>query len=90
MRSWALARVAELSSLGLCGFILKRNSPSCGLIGVKLYPRAGGEPALLGVGLFAQALKERFPGLPLADEEMLRDPAAVNRFLAQAWGLSRP
>jgi hypothetical protein len=35
----------------------------------------------MGSGLFAAALMAAFPGLPVEDEEQLRDPAALAAFL---------
>lgn len=83
MGVWARATAESLEPLGLCGFVLKRGSPSCGPAGVKLYAmsESGKEPRLDAVGLFARALAERYPGLPLADEEMLADRRVAAGFL---------
>jgi uncharacterized protein YbbK (DUF523 family) len=91
MRRWARGRLAELE--GLSGFVLKSRSPSCGLEGVDLWPvRPGGAPAPAGRGLFAEALRGRWPDLPVAEEEDLRDPRARRRFLEQvrAYRRGRP
>ncbi len=84
--AWARATVESLAPLGLCGFVLKRGSPSCGIAGVKLYTSAGSTvpPRLAATGLFAHVLGERFPDLPLADEEMLGDRAFAAAFLRRA------
>jgi uncharacterized protein YbbK (DUF523 family) len=83
MLAWAVATTESLEPLGLCGFVLKRGSPSCGPAGVKLYATTdeGEEPRPAATGLFAHALAERYPGLPLADEEMLVDRSAAAGFL---------
>ena len=52
-------RVAELSSEDLSGYVLKKDSPSCGLERVKIYD-AQGVPERSGQGLFASRLAERF------------------------------
>jgi uncharacterized protein YbbK (DUF523 family) len=72
-----------MEPLGLCGFVLKRGSPSCGPGGVKLYATTDREeePSLAATGLFARALAERYSGLPLADEEMLADRGMAAAFL---------
>ena len=100
MLAWALATMESLEPLGLCGFVLKRGSPSCGPAGVKLYatmdPCEEARPA--ATGLFARALAERYPELPLADEEMLADRGVASRFLRRVrarwrsldWGDFRP
>jgi uncharacterized protein YbbK (DUF523 family) len=86
MQSWAVATVESLEPLGLCGFVLKRGSPSCGLGGVKLYAATDleEEPRLAATGLFARVLAERYPDLPLADEEMLADRTVAAGFLRRA------
>ena len=59
MTTYADARVAALAAEDLCGYILKKDSPSCGMTRVKVY---GGEGSAVevGVGIFAQALLTRF------------------------------
>jgi uncharacterized protein YbbK (DUF523 family) len=83
MLAWAEATMDSLEPLDLCGFVLKRGSPSCGPVGVKLYAASGRgeEPRPVATGLFARALAERYPGLPLADEEMLADRSVAAGFL---------
>ena len=83
----AAARLRALRALGLSGYVLKRNSPSCG-------PRvkavdASGARRRAGAGVFARALREAFPGLPIVDESQLRDAAARKRFLARATAYAR-
>jgi uncharacterized protein YbbK (DUF523 family) len=80
MASFAERRARELAGLRLSGFVLKKNSPSCGPEGV---PIAGDVPDATGRGLFAQALIDALPGLPIEDEERLRDPDILARFLDQ-------
>lgn len=73
MRRFAAARVAELEGHDLGGYILKKDSPSCGMERVKVHQEKG--PARRnGVGLFADALLERFPNLPIEEEGRLCDP----------------
>jgi uncharacterized protein YbbK (DUF523 family) len=85
MQAWARATAESLEPLGLCGFVLKRGSPSCGPGGVKLYATTepGEEPCPVAAGLFARALAERYPGLALVDEEMLADRRVAARFLCR-------
>ena len=56
MQAYADRRVAELAGAELDGYVLKADSPSCGLE---------------GPGLFAAALLARLPDLPIADERTL-------------------
>ena len=78
MHAWAHQRACELAALDLSGYVFKARSPSCG-IGDVIIRDAGGERR--GRGLFAQALIEALPDLPVADEASLSDPAARARFL---------
>src|SRR3954469_1881768 len=55
MRAWAARRAVELAALDLDGYVLKKDSPSCGLERVKVYG-TGGIPRKDGRGLFAAAL----------------------------------
>jgi uncharacterized protein YbbK (DUF523 family) len=79
MRTWAGQRIAELQSLDLAGFVVKARSPSCGVRDVPIHAAAG--DAGTGPGMFAAMLIESAPGLPVEDEERLRDPGARARFI---------
>jgi len=75
---------AFLGSLGkVLGFILKRGSPSCGPRDVKQFYASDLEQHVDrdGVGFFAQAVGERFSGVPVTDEVELMDCGARGRFL---------
>lgn len=67
----------------LCGFILKAKSPTCGLERVKLYSKQNALGQKTGVGLFAHAIKEQYPHLPLEEEGRLQDPWLRENFLMQ-------
>jgi uncharacterized protein YbbK (DUF523 family) len=69
MNAWAARRVEELTRENLSGYVLKSNSPSCGMNG----------------GLFAEALLRRFPDLPIEEESRLRDPHVRERFLTRVF-----
>jgi uncharacterized protein YbbK (DUF523 family) len=79
MTAFCRAKVGELEKEALCGFIFKANSPSCGLFGVCIHN--SGIPAGTGRGLFAAALVERFPLLPVEEERGLNDPEARGKFI---------
>lgn len=85
MRSWADRRVEELAAADLDGYILKSDSPSCGLERVNLFSEDGGEPTLDARGLFAEALMQRLPELPVEEEGRLNDPALRDRFTARVF-----
>jgi uncharacterized protein YbbK (DUF523 family) len=84
MLAWARRRVEELAGEGLCGFVFKSNSPSCGLEGVDVF-EPDGVARKVGVGLFARAFMRRFPALPAAQEERLHDPDLRERFIERVF-----
>ena len=73
MGDWAQQKVEDLAAAGLHGFVLKKDSPSCGLERVRVYGDKG--PAVRrGRGLFARELVARLPCLPVEDDGRLQDP----------------
>jgi len=82
LERFAEERVRALRALDLCGYILKRDSPSCGFDGVNVYDE-NGEARREGVGLYAAALRKAYPQLPVEDEGRLHDPAVRKNFVAQ-------
>jgi uncharacterized protein YbbK (DUF523 family) len=52
----------------LSGFILKKDSPSCGMQRVKVYPEQGGPAFRSGQGIFARILMQQHPFLPVEEE----------------------
>ena len=79
MVMFSAARVRELLDQDLDGYVLKADSPSCGLEGVKVYDPSG-SPERSGRSRFAAALLERFPDLPVEDEGRLSDPRLREQF----------
>ena len=88
MLSYATRRVDTLADDALCGFVLKKDSPTCGLERVKVYG-TGGVPARSGRGLFADALATRFPLLPLEEEGRLNDPRLRENFVERIFAYRR-
>lgn len=90
MGEYARRRVGELGTLALSGYILKRASPSCGMERVKVYREApGGAPAAAGRGLFARALLEAYPALPVEEEGRLTDPRLREGFITRVFAFRR-
>ena len=83
MQQFSTRRLRELERLELSGYVFKARSPSCGIGGVPLIGARGAETPD-GVGLFAQALIEHFPLLPVEDEGRLHDPQTLKDFLKRA------
>jgi uncharacterized protein YbbK (DUF523 family) len=68
------------------GFLLKSRSPSCGLSDVKVYSGSKRKQALLTAkshGFFGGLALKLYPGLAIADERRLENPASTKRFLAR-------
>lgn len=67
----------------LSGYILKKDSPSCGMERVRLYK--GDTPDRIGVGLYAKRLMENFPHLPVEEEGRLGDPILRENFIQRVF-----
>ena len=97
MNDWADRRAAALAAQRLSGYILKKDSPSCGMTRVKRYPAsddrtpagARGTPSRDGVGLFAAALARHLPDLPIEEEGRLRDPVLRDTFIEGVFAYHR-
>ena len=81
-------RVRALAETDLCGFVLKKDSPSCGLERVKVYDRHG-TSARTGRGRFAAALAARLPMLPIEEEGRLSDPKLRDNFVERVFAYRR-
>ncbi|MBU0632631.1 DUF523 and DUF1722 domain-containing protein [bacterium] len=76
------AELKRLKQMRLSGVILKARSPSCGVGTTKTYSKGGfieGE----SYGLFAKAFKEKYPFLPMEEEDRLCDPWFRENFVMQ-------
>jgi len=87
MDRWRRDRIRELLRAGLCGYVLKKDSPSCGLERVRVHGSRG--VARTGRGLFAQALVDAMPNLPIEDEGRLHDPALRENFVERVFAYQR-
>jgi uncharacterized protein YbbK (DUF523 family) len=67
----------------ICGYIFKARSPSCGTAGVATWTEQGLENGTNGTGVYAAALIEAIPGLPVTDEERLQDPLQRKLFIEE-------
>ncbi len=92
MRDFSRARAEALAAARLDGYVLKKDSPSCGMERVKVYSGAGhgaGAPAKDGRGIFAQALLARLPHLPAEEEGRLNDPLLRENFVTRVFAHHR-
>jgi uncharacterized protein YbgA (DUF1722 family)/uncharacterized protein YbbK (DUF523 family) len=82
-------RVSALAKADLSGYVLKKDSPSCGMERVKVYGRPGASPERSGRGLFAAALMARLPDLPVEEEGRLADPRLRENFIERVFAYRR-
>lgn len=88
MQQYAELKARELEKLDLSGYILKKDSPSCGMERVRVHG-ASGMPTRSGRGLFAEALIARFPLLPVEEEERLQDARLRENFIERVFAYRR-
>ncbi|MBN2736537.1 MAG: DUF523 and DUF1722 domain-containing protein [Spirochaetales bacterium] len=87
MESWMNQKLPELVSSKLCGFIFKAKSPSSGLYRIKVYRKNGFSTD--GRGIFAKALTDALPTLPVEDEGRLHDPGLRENFIERIFVMKR-
>jgi uncharacterized protein YbgA (DUF1722 family)/uncharacterized protein YbbK (DUF523 family) len=88
MTAWSRDRLDALEAMSLCGYVLKKDSPSCGMERVKVW-RPGGTAVREGRGLFASALMERMPALPVEEEGRLQDRRLRENFVERIFAFHR-
>jgi uncharacterized protein YbbK (DUF523 family) len=85
LTTWSAERVRTFADLD--GYVLKSDSPSCGLNGVRVHGSAG--VAHVGRGLFAEALVRQLPDLPVDEERRLHDQSRREDFLSRVLAYRR-
>ena len=88
MEKHALRRVRALEAQRLCGYVLKKDSPSCGMERVKMRD-AKGLATRDGRGLFAAALMDANPSLPVEEEGRLNDPVLRENWIERVFAYRR-
>jgi uncharacterized protein YbgA (DUF1722 family)/uncharacterized protein YbbK (DUF523 family) len=89
MTAYARKRMMRLEKQNLSGFILKKDSPSCGMERVKVYDISTGIPSKTGRGLFGGALVDSLPLLPVEEEGRLNDPTLRENFIVRVFAYHR-
>ncbi|HEY4184465.1 MAG TPA: DUF523 and DUF1722 domain-containing protein [Polyangia bacterium] len=91
MNAYAEKRVERLARENLSGFVLKKDSPSCGLLRVKRYddPTTEAKAERDGTGLFAGWLQRTFPQLPIEEEGRLYDAKLRENFIERIFAYHR-
>ncbi|HET7754195.1 MAG TPA: DUF523 and DUF1722 domain-containing protein [Anaeromyxobacteraceae bacterium] len=88
MRAWAVRRVRAIAREDLDGYVLKKDSPSCGMERVKVWNDAGHAPKE-GRGAFAAVLVDALPLLPVEEEGRLRDDGIRENFVERVFAYRR-
>ncbi len=88
MLGFAERRAAELGALDLSGYVFKKSSPSCGMERVAVH-LVGGRKERRGRGLFAAALMEHLPLLPVEEEGRLCDAKLRENFIERVFAYRR-
>jgi uncharacterized protein YbgA (DUF1722 family)/uncharacterized protein YbbK (DUF523 family) len=88
MREYARRRAAELAKLDLSGYLLKSDSPSCGMERVRIHPERGAA-VKKATGIFARILMDRMTLLPVEEEGRLNDPALRENFIERVFAYRR-
>lgn len=73
----------------ICGYIFKKDSPSCGMERVKVYQRTSNknnaQPLRNGVGIYAAQLMRNLPHLPTEEEGRLGDAGLRENFVQRVF-----
>lgn len=83
----AFARQTAAGLDAISGYVLKSQSPSCGMERVKLYGPHGGLKK--AVGLHARVIMERLPNLPVEEDGRLNDPVLRENFITRVYVYQR-
>jgi uncharacterized protein YbgA (DUF1722 family)/uncharacterized protein YbbK (DUF523 family) len=71
----------------ISGYILKKDSPSCGMERVKVYKES--MPDRNGTGIYAKRLMQNFPDLPIEEEGRLNDSILRENFIQRIFVYAR-
>ena len=82
LRNFSQQAIEGLQSLS--GYILKKDSPSCGMERVRVY-NSSDMPEKRGQGVFAKILMEALPNLPVEEEGRLMDPVLRENFIERVF-----
>ncbi|MBT8145775.1 MAG: DUF523 and DUF1722 domain-containing protein [Gammaproteobacteria bacterium] len=83
-----IARQQKHWQADLCGYILKRASPSCGMERVKVYSEHG-MPFNDGAGIYAATMMQNFPEMPCEEEGRLGDSRLRENFIQRVYVMWR-
>lgn len=82
LRDYAFEVSGQLQAVS--GYILKKDSPSCGMERVRVYD-SNNVPAKTGSGIYADTLMQCHPDLPFEEEGRLMDPVLRENFIERVF-----
>ena len=88
MTRYANKRSRELAKLGVCGYIFKSRSPSCGVSRIPVTSNKG-KTKSNGPGLFTEAFLHRCSLVPVEDEGRLHDARIRENFITRVFAYHR-
>lgn len=88
MEAWSRRRADELAEADLDGYVLKKDSPTCGMARVRVYD-ADDRQHRGGVGIYARVLMARLPELPVEEDGRLTDANLREAFLERVFAHRR-
>ena len=84
LQKWVKGELKVLTDIDISGFVFKARSPSCGVRDTKVFDAAC-RIRSRGPGLFARAVMDAFPLLPVEDESRLHDPGLRENFIERVF-----
>ena len=88
MIRYANKRSRELMKLGVCGYIFKNRSPSCGIARIPVTGKSG-KTKRSGRGLFAESFMRQCALVPVEDEGRLHDARIRENFITRVFAYHR-
>ena len=83
MLEYAQLQADVLVESGICGFVFKKDSPSCGLERVKVYSEGHEQATRDGSGMFSKVFTTLYPHIPVIEEGQLTDTRQAENYLAR-------
>jgi uncharacterized protein YbgA (DUF1722 family)/uncharacterized protein YbbK (DUF523 family) len=87
LSSYAETAIDKIEDLS--GYIVKKDSPSCGMERVKVYEKEAAPPVRRGIGLYTARLMQERPELPIEEEGRLMDPRLRENFITRVFTMNR-
>ena len=89
MEKLCTCQAKELTSENLCGYILQKGSPSCGMERVRIYGKPASRPPGMVAAFIAEALMKQFPNLPVEEDGRLNDAVLRENFVERIFAYRR-